>query len=69
MAEHANEQGDIMTIVAGTIVAGLLLVASSLAASAEQGPRDRECMAGEQRFEGECQPITRGPKNKGSGSR
>jgi len=56
-----------MTIMTGTILAGLLLLASSVAVSAEQGPRDRECIPGEQRIEGECQPITRGPKNKGSG--
>jgi hypothetical protein len=53
-----------MTNMVWTIMAGLILAASGAAA---QGPKDRECMAGEQRVEGECQPITRGPKNKGSG--
>lgn len=58
-----------MKAVARPILAGFLLAGLSSAASAEQGPKDRECMPGEQRIEGECQPITRGPKNKGSGSR
>jgi len=56
-----------MTNMVGTIMAGLVLVALGASASAAQGPKDRECLAGEQRIEGECQPITRGPKNKGSG--
>jgi hypothetical protein len=51
------------------ILAGLLLTGFNWAAFAEQGPRERECMAGEQRIEGECQPFSRGAKNKGSGSR
>jgi hypothetical protein len=56
-----------MIAMARPLLAGIMLAGMSAAASAEQGPKDRECMAGEQRIEGECQPITRGPKNKGSG--
>lgn len=55
-----------MNVMAGPALAGLILVGWAAAASA-QGPGDRECMVGEERIEGECQPITRGPKNKGSG--
>ncbi|HZH52465.1 MAG TPA: hypothetical protein VEZ16_11365 [Microvirga sp.] len=57
-----------MNVMAGPILAGLILVGWAAAAWA-QGPRDRECMVGEERIEGECQPITRGPKNRGSGAR
>jgi hypothetical protein len=56
-----------MIAMARPLLAGLILTATTAVVSAEQGPRDRECMVGEQRIEGECQPITRGPKNKGSG--
>jgi hypothetical protein len=55
-----------MNPIGGPILAGLILIGCAAAALA-QGPRDRECMVGEERVEGECQPITRGPKNKGGG--
>jgi hypothetical protein len=44
----------------------MALLAPVSPAAAESGPADRECMAGEQRIEGSCQPLTRGAQNKGS---
>jgi hypothetical protein len=58
-----------MTVITGRILAGLLFTGFGGPAFAEQGPRERECMVGEQRIEGECQPFSRGAKNRGSGSR
>jgi hypothetical protein len=57
-----------MSGLAGSVLAGLLVAGASAAAWAQSGPKERECMRGEQRIDGECQPVTRGPKNKGSGS-
>jgi hypothetical protein len=56
-----------MNALAGSMIAGCLLIVSG-AALAAPGPKDRKCMVGEERIEGECRPITRGPKNKGAGS-
>jgi len=55
-----------MRAIARPILAGLLFAGLGGVASGEPGPRERECMVGEQRVEGECQPTTRGPKNRGS---
>lgn len=53
-----------MSKAIGTAIAALMLVASG-SALAEPGPKERECMVGEQRIDGECQPLTRGPNNRG----
>lgn len=48
----------------GSAIAGSLMIGLG-PASAEPGPRDRPCMVGEQRVNGECRPLSQGSGNRG----
>jgi hypothetical protein len=48
----------------GPAIAGILLAGLG-PAFAEPGPRERQCMVGERRVDGECRPLSQGSGGRG----
>ena len=57
-----------MLKIYGAAIVGFLLAGLGPALS-EPGPGERECMVGERRVNGECQPLTQTSRSRGDSSR
>jgi len=59
-----SDRGTSMIRMYGSAIAGFLLAGIG-SAFAEPGPRDRPCMVGERRVDGECRPLSQGSGGRG----